>query len=461
MIGYSLAESRFSPNRFLRVLSPLPFALPSIVVALSFVMVYGNATPLGKWYSSLTGGQTLLYNRWAIVFAHVFFNVPFFSTYLARQLEAIPIEYRKTASNLGFSRIQFFRSVAWYHIRLPLLSSVMATAAFSLSSFGIVLLLGAKPEFTTAEIAVYQALRFDFNLIYAAIFSGIQLILICLLLLTYRTLASYLERAPIVSEEFIRERLGQLAPVKASLVEKIVLTCYSFFLVLPLLAIVKDGIKGVKSGQWSDSKLLAQVAQGAFQSLLIASCVGIVTPFVAWFYIRSVRRLFKNIPALSNLMREVQFVFFGISPSVLGFAWFVVFRNYLDPFESGLILVLAIHAMLALPICIRILEPRVMRVLSDTSHVVKILGLSSWHSLSRIEFLALRRTLLLSGMAAFGISWGEVAVTSMFTGQDFRPLPVLMTELMGNYRFNEAAALALALAVICVVAMYALVRKFE
>ena len=67
------------------------------------------------------------------------------------------------SASLGFSPLSTFRFIEW-----PVLARVIPGAAglifmLCVTSFTLVLIFGGGPAATTIEVAIYQALRFDFN----------------------------------------------------------------------------------------------------------------------------------------------------------------------------------------------------------------------------------------------------------------------------------------------------------
>ena len=87
---------------------------------------------------------------------------------------AIPAEQFRLAAQLGFAPGDVFR-----RIELPMLRDVLPGAfvlvfLLCMTSFAVALTLGGGPRATTVELAIYQALRFDFDLGRAAWLALIQ-----------------------------------------------------------------------------------------------------------------------------------------------------------------------------------------------------------------------------------------------------------------------------------------------
>ncbi len=69
----------------------------------------------------------------------------------------------RTASQLGLGGWWLWRAVHWPAIKpvLPGVAALVFTLCFT--SFAIIMTLGGGPGTTTLEVAIYQALRFEFD----------------------------------------------------------------------------------------------------------------------------------------------------------------------------------------------------------------------------------------------------------------------------------------------------------
>jgi thiamine transport system permease protein len=165
----------------------------------------------------------------------------------------------RLAQSLGFGPGETFR-----HIEAPMLREILPGVALvilviCLTSFAIVLTLGGGPRATTIELAIYQAVRFDFDLSRAAGLAGVQ-VLIC-------TLAAALAWV-ILSPEGFGAGLDREVPLAAPsrwrrAVDAAALVAAALFLLLPLGAIVLRGLPGLFD-------LSASVLPAAGRSVLVA-----------------------------------------------------------------------------------------------------------------------------------------------------------------------------------------------
>lgn len=95
---------------------------------------------------------------------------------LLQSLESISIEQRQIAAQLGLNEWQQFRLLEWPYLRRQMLPTAALIFMLCFASFATVLALGGGPAATTIELAIYQALNYDFDLGRAAILALIQLV---------------------------------------------------------------------------------------------------------------------------------------------------------------------------------------------------------------------------------------------------------------------------------------------
>jgi thiamine transport system permease protein len=78
--AWFLGKTNSRWKKVLRALTGIPFALPSILVVLGFVLFFGNAGWLNKIIMLITGKDEgpirILYKPAAIILAHAFYNFP-------------------------------------------------------------------------------------------------------------------------------------------------------------------------------------------------------------------------------------------------------------------------------------------------------------------------------------------------------------------------------------------------
>ncbi|MEL6922175.1 MAG: ABC transporter permease subunit, partial [Pseudomonadota bacterium] len=260
----------------LRVLFALPLVLPQIVAALAIIGVFGQ----NGWASVVIGAAGLgwpsIYGLGGILLAHVFFNMPLAVRVFDQALNALPPEYDKSAAQLGLSNWQRFKLIEWPTIRSAV--GGVATLIFLLcaTSFTIVLILGGGPRSTTLEVAIYQALTFDFDIARAILLIILQLLLTGVVAITLapRTLGDGGSSGfGVASGHLLRYRMAGTQP--ASGVSLVIRFSALGFVGLPFAFLWIDGLVTNPLSVWMRSAVidavLTSVAIGLTSSLV--ACV--------------------------------------------------------------------------------------------------------------------------------------------------------------------------------------------
>src|SRR5262245_3394906 len=165
VIARALSRHPAFPGRGLILrLFALPLALPAIVAVLGVLSLLGRAGYFAGWLSALSGHDWPgIYGLSGILVAHVFFNLPLATRFLLEALDTVPTDQWRLASQLGMGAGPSFRLIEWPVVRAALPGVAGLVFMLCVTSFTIVLTLGGGPAATTLEVAIYQALRFDFD----------------------------------------------------------------------------------------------------------------------------------------------------------------------------------------------------------------------------------------------------------------------------------------------------------
>ncbi|HHQ4653493.1 TPA: thiamine/thiamine pyrophosphate ABC transporter permease [Aeromonas hydrophila] len=444
-VARALARRRFIGRRLLLKLFGLSLVLPVIIAIFGIVAVHGKQ----GWLPQLLHGLGLtpgnyLYGLLGILLAHVFFNMPLAARLLLQSIESIPESSWRLASQLGMRSSHIFRLLEWPLIRaqLPGLASLIFMLCFT--SFTTVLALGGGPKSTTLEVAVYQALRFDFDLATAGGLALVQLILTAgLLMLQHKLQSSPASR--------ISARRPCLRPDRhqpgTGLVDALALGIGLAVFLPPLLAIVVAGINPGLPGALTSSKLW--LASG--QSLLIALAAGSLATLLGSALLLTSRhlRVRDRKRRAAALWEASGSVILMIPAVVLSTGLFILFMPFADVFALGPWLVVLVNALMALPYVLRTLSAPMQLVVRQYDRLADSLGVRGLHRLRLVEWPLLRRPLAQAAALSMILSLGDLGAIAMFGSQELTTLPWLLYQQLGSYRLTEAAATALLLLILC------------
>ncbi len=444
-VARALARRRFTGRRLLLKLFGLSLVLPVIIAIFGIVAVHGKQGWLPQLLRSLgLDPGNYLYGLFGILLAHVFFNMPLAARLILQSIESIPESSWRLASQLGMRSFHIFRLLEWPLIRaqLPGLASLIFMLCFT--SFTTVLALGGGPKSTTLEVAVYQALRFDFDLATAGGLALVQLLLTAALLLLQHKLqttpASRLSsRRPCLRPD--RHQPGTLAVDTLALLSGLVI------FLPPLLAIVVAGFHPGLLTALSSNRLW----QASGQSILIALAAGTLATLLGAALLLTSRHLKvrEHKRRAAALWEASGSMILMIPAVVLSTGLFIMFMPFTDVFALGPWLVVLVNALMALPYVLRTLSAPMQLVVRQYDRLADSLGVHGLHRLRLVEWPLLRRPLAQAAALSMILSLGDLGAIAMFGSQELTTLPWLLYQQLGSYRLTEAAATALLLLMLC------------
>lgn len=427
-VARALARRRFPGRGLLVAALGAPFILPVIVAVFGLLAIWGRSGLISEALGVFGLGRLDIYGLPGVVLAHVFFNLPLVTRFLLLGWSSIPAEHFRLAAQLGFGPRDLF-----WRIEVPMLRAVLPGAAalvfiLCMTSFATVLALGGGPKATSVELAIYSALRFEFDLGRAAVLAIVQVVLSAgaalVLLATGRP------------ADFGR---GLGAPRRmwsdhGRWIDAAVIGVIAAFLLLPMGAILWRGLGALS--QIFDAHL-AEALWFSLQITALSTALALTGAIgIASIAARSARGFLIEITATLVLV---------VSPFVLGTGLFILLNPWVDPFAMALPVTAVVNAALSLPFCVRVLVPAVLRVRSDYGRLADSLGLAGLDRWRLVVWPGLRRPLGYAAGLAAALSMGDLGVIALFAPVDGASLPLLMYRLMGSYQMEAAAAVALVL----------------
>ncbi|MGA1866354.1 MAG: ABC transporter permease [Thermoplasmatota archaeon] len=162
LLAMVITKYDFPGRSVLRSLIDMPIAIPTAVVGLSLMMLYG---PMGILGPLLEGnGFQVVMAMPGVLLAHVFVTSPFMVRSVSPVLEKIDQNVEEAALTLGASRTKTFFFVTLPSIRSGLIAGSALTFTRSLGEFGATLFI-AGGMITTGPLYIYYLSdsKFDFQ----------------------------------------------------------------------------------------------------------------------------------------------------------------------------------------------------------------------------------------------------------------------------------------------------------
>ncbi len=461
-LAWGLSHQRQFVGRSLLVaLLSTSMVLPTVVVILGLITVFGRngwlndiADPLGLGI----GGA--IYGLGGIVVAHVYMDAPFIARGLLQRLEAIPGEHLKLSRSLGLSAWQRFRFVEWPAMAASFPSFAAIVFLLCFTSFPIVLILGGSPKFNTLEVAIYEAIKLEFDLGRAMQLALVQLAVCGGLVMVASGLRP--RDASISSHHAgLRWPDSRLAVT----VQAVVIASFAAFFLTPLLAVVVDGVA---------ADLVALIGADYFHralgtSLIVATISTALTLTLALAIALAKRDLISPLRNPQNrltwflnwLLSFSGTLYMAVPALVLGLGFFLIARKLVaDTAVVAPLAVIAANVLVALPFALVILAPAAAKAalrFDRQAMSLRLNGLNRWRV---VEWPLMRAELGFAAALSFCFSFGDLGVIALFGSRDFTTLPWLLYQKMGSYRTTEAAGIALILFVTVLVVFMIVPRLF-
>ena len=447
-------RQRFFGRDWLIRLLAVPIGLPPIVAALGLIEIWGRQGLINRTLQELGLAEPLsVYGLTGILLAHVFFNLPLATRLLLVQLDRVPAEYWRNADQLGLGPGAVFGLIEWPFMRSHIAGIAGLVFMLCVTSFTLVLLLGGGPAATTIEVAIYQALRFDFDPPRAVSLAVIQLLLTSLLLGLLALFGKPPEEGATLGQA--TRRYQDRHPL-STIADFGLIGLAALFLLSPLASVAIAGLAADLPRLLSEPIVWRAVAT----SLGIALCAAILSVTAALALVRA-RHAARPLAATRLWARFFRAAASAgsslvllVPPIVLGAGWFVLLRGHVDVFALAPVLVVVINAIMALPFVMRVLEPAHDTHMARTERLSIALGLTGVHRLALVDWPGLRRSFLLATAFAMALSLGDLGAIALFGSQDVVTLPYLLLQRMGSYRTADAAGLALLLGLVCLALMF-------
>jgi len=445
--AYVFAKYRFPGRSLLRSLTLVPFVLPTIVVGVAFLAVLGPGSPLGL---DLRG------TIWAILIAHVFYNLSIIIRGVGVFWEQIDPRIEEAARTLGASRMRVLREVTLPLLRPAILSSAALVFLFTFTSFGVILVLGDL-QHTTLEVEIWRQATAFLRLDLASALAVLQLIGVTAILVLYgRTMKRDLGELPLRPPAEVARRPASVA--EWAIVGG-TLTMLLVIVVTPLAVLIARSLR-TPAGLGFDHYVNLIHPTGAFALFAspveaIRNSIGFALPAVL---IAGFIGLLSAIVVVSgrgrggNAFDTMLMLPLGTSAVTIGFGFLVALDRPFD-LRSSLLLIPVAHSLVAIPFVVRSTVPVMEAVQHRLREAALVLGATPRQAWREVDLPLVTRALAVGALFAFAISIGEFGATSFIVRPSTVTIPIAIFRLLGRPgAFGEAMAMAVVLMVITGVA---------
>ncbi len=430
--AWAVSRFEFPGRRALTSTLTAVFVLPTVVVGAAFVALLP---------------ASLDRSVWAILGAHVAFNLAVVVRTVGAAWERIPLDLEHAGATLGASRVATFRVVT-----LPLLRSSIAAAAaivflFTFTSFGVIRVLGTADR-TTIEVEVWRRATQFGDIGGAAVLSVLQLAALAVMVVwtmrqqrrhTHRFVTARADRR---RRPIGRERLAVTAAVTVTI----------FIVGAPLVALVERSLRfddGYSLTAWR-SLGNNEIRPGLRLGVDPLGALRRSAETAAWATLFAMVLGAAAVAAITALGRRGRLLDLGLmlplgtSAVTIGFGMLITFDTPPVDWRAAWWLVPVGHALVAAPFVVRTALAVARSIPADQAAAASTLGASPVRAWAHTTLPALRRPFAAAAGLAAAISLGEFGATSFLSRSGGETLPIAIERLLGRTgRLFQAQAFAL------------------
>ena len=457
-IAHAIARHRFRGRAALRAFVTVPFVLPTVVVATAFLTL-ADRLGLDEDPVRLPG------TAWAIIVAHVFFNVAIVTRSVGGYWSQLDDRPEDAARTLGAGPASTFWSVTLPRLRPALLSSGAIVFLFSFTSFGAILILGGLRRVTIeTEIWRYATQRTDFET--AATLGLIQLVVVVATLVVNSRIQERLalvERTRTAAEvEAETARRGRGAVVVGVLLALVVIG-------LPMAVLVEGSLAAGDGYGLDYYRALGEQDQRI--PLLPVSGWEALWNSLSWATIAAgiatVVGTVAGVAATSRRMglaRVTDIVFLlplGTSAVIVGFGMLIALDDAPFDFRTRWWIVPVAQAVIGIPFVMRSVSTSLRSIDPRLREVAATLGASPSRVWREIDLPIASRAMVVGAAFAFAVSIGEFGATAFLARPQRPTVPTAIFRLLGrpgDLAFGQAMALSVILMVITASAVLVIER---
>lgn len=455
--AWLLARRTFPGRGMLRVLLAVPFVLPTVVVASAFLALLG---PRGVIPTRLA--DTAL----AVVVAGAFYDVSVVVRLVGGLWAHLDPRTEDAARALGASPWRVFREVTWPLLRPAVVSAASIILLFSVTSFGLVLLLGA-PGQPTLEVEIWRQASVMLDLSAAATLAVVQIVGVVALLVMN---ARWQERLAVAQR--LRPSAEVARPARTPrerLVVGAIAAGLTLFVGMPLVALVERSLRvadGYGLAAWdalvhgsvtrdvvhaAPAEAIVMSLAFALATLCVAGPLGLAAALVVGYRRGWLPRAFDALVMLP----------LGTSAVIVGLGFLVALDEPPLDLRASILLVPIAHALIALPFVVRAISPVVRSIDPRLREAAAILGASPRRAWREVDAPIIARAALVGAGFAFAVSLGEFGATLFLARPGTTTVPVAIDRLLsrpGALAFGQAMALSTVLMVLTAVTMLVIER---
>ena len=402
---WALSRFTFPGSRLARGILTAPFVLPAVVVAAGVL--------------AITDSRGVI----PILWAHVVFNVSVVLRIVGPRWSMVNLRLENAAATLGARPSRTFTLVVWPQISDAVISAATLIFIYCFTSFGVIAILGGVSRRTLESEIFTQAVRLG-NTTTATALAVLQAMIIgVVFFITRRSSRPNSTSLHVSAPQALRtkpsHRTTPLITTAAAIIivaSPLLATIYRSLVVNSQLSL--SAWRSIFSGSLPALSVSPQsVITTSLMFAITAACICV--PLALLVVTTSAPRALFSLPL-------------AISAATLGIGLIITFNTSPYAWRSERWFIPVIHAVIALPLVIRALEPAASAIPHSLRNASATLGASPFATWRRVELPLLKPALLRATGLSMAISLGEFGATSFLSRSGSTTLPIAIAQLLGR-----------------------------
>jgi thiamine transport system permease protein len=425
--AWAVGRNDFRGRGLVRALVVVPFVMPTVVMGAALRATFART---GLDDGAIRLDQTI----WAILLAHVVFNVAVVVRVVGGWWSLLDQHVVDAAKLLGANRRQVFREVTVAHLKPALWAAALIVFLFSFTSFGVILVVGG-PTHPTLETEIWRhaTQRTDFTA--AAALAAVQLVVVLVLIIgsgyAERRTASRSLSAPtaLPRPRTPRRRVALATSVGVTLA----------VLLSPLVVLIERSLSVGAGYGLAHYRALAD--RDARRGLLVAPVDAVRNSLVSAAWATAIAVIVGVLASLcivhgnrfiGRLLDAGLLIPLGTSAVTLGFGILLALDTPPLDLRTSRWIVPIVQAIVGAPFVTRTIVPILRAINERLREAAAVLGASRAAVRREIDLPIVGRALAGAAAFAFAISLGEFGATAFVARPDHPTVPVAIFRLLGQ-----------------------------
>ncbi|EQB67635.1 MAG: hypothetical protein AMDU2_EPLC00005G0471 [Thermoplasmatales archaeon E-plasma] len=421
-LGLFIGRYALRYTRVLKSFIILPFFMPSIVVVLAFLSLFGKSSPLVETIPllhHLSSGFT------GIIAINAFFNAPLVAFLTSTNIERSHHGIEEASILLGAGSFNRFVNIWGRNGIKGAAGGTILSFLYSFSGFAAPLIIGGPSNFTV-ETWIYFVVKEESLVQIGVIFGLLQSLFLIIPLVIYLYIIS--KQRPVDDLTYYRSERKKNRHKLSFTLGSIYVTLFIVFELAVFASIIISSIdigwnSSINANAYTDlfGRVSSSLDIPAYLPFINTIFYGVATSIIVTslgiLWITGKRRLNSKNDSIWDFMQYLSFII----PSIMMALSVSLLYEYIISPSFLWVLIIGVQSAVSIPVVLRVISGGFSEIPSSLTDSSRILGGSP---LFEVELPLAGSALATALMFGFALSLGEFTATNFLSTNTFMPLSV-------------------------------------